>query len=131
MRMALVNSGLEASDIGYLNLHGTATKLNDHMESKAVANVLGSSTPCSSTKPLTGHTLGAAGAIEAALCWLVLTQPGEMKLPPLVWDEIRDPELPKIKIVKRGDLLVKPLCMSNSFAFGGNNVSLIFGVVDD
>lgn len=131
MRMALENSGLDADDIGYLNLHGTATKLNDHMESKAVANVLGASTPCSSTKPLTGHTLGAAGAIEAAICWLVLTQPGEMKLPPHVWDGMADPVLPSIKVVEQNDLLAKPFCMSNSFAFGGNNVSLIFGVVDD
>jgi 3-oxoacyl-[acyl-carrier-protein] synthase-1 len=131
MRMALANAKLEASNIGYLNLHGTATKLNDLMESKAVSKVLGPSAPCSSTKPLTGHTLGAAGAIEAALCWLVLTQPGEMKLPPHLWDEIIDPELPEIKIVKREDILAKPICMSNSFAFGGNNVSLIFGVVDD
>ena len=131
MRMALVNSGLEASDIGYLNLHGTATKMNDHMESKAVANVLGSSTPCSSTKPLTGHTLGAAGAIEAAICWLVLTQPGDIKLPPHVWDGMVDPTLPKVKVVEQGDFLSQPFCMSNSFAFGGNNVSLIFGVIDD
>jgi 3-oxoacyl-[acyl-carrier-protein] synthase-1 len=131
MQKALVDSGLSANDIGYVNLHGTATKLNDLMEARAVADIVGLSTPCSSTKPLTGHTLGAAGAIEAALCWLVLTQPGEMKVPPHLWDGVVDPELSKIRVAGRNDLMTSPVCMSNSFAFGGNNVSLIFGRADD
>ncbi len=131
MRMAIERAKITASRIGYVNLHGTATRLNDSMESKAIAKVLGSSVPCSSTKPLTGHTLGAAGAIEAALCWLVLTQPNEMKTPPHLWDSVNDPDLGKIRIAGREDVLSSPVCMSNSFAFGGNNVSLLFGRTDD
>ncbi len=127
MKHALLDSGLSAGDIGYVNLHGTATRLNDLMEAGAVAEIIGCSVPCGSTKPLTGHTLGAAGAVEAALCWLVLTQRGEMKVPPHLWDGVVDPELSKIRLAGRGDLLASPACLSNSFAFGGNNVSLIFG----
>ena len=68
---ALTNARLEASDIDYINLHGTGTLQNDAMEAKAVHEIFGSDTPCSSTKALTGHTLGAAGALEAAICCLV------------------------------------------------------------
>lgn len=130
MTNALVDAKLTSRDIGYLNLHGTATKLNDQMECKAVSTVLGQELPCSSTKPLTGHTLGAAGAVEAAICCLVLTQMGEMRMPPHLWDGVADPELSPIKIVSNHDVLKKKVCMSNSFAFGGNNVSLIFGGTD-
>ncbi len=130
MRNALLDAGLSAGHIGYVNLHGTATRLNDLMEARAVAETLGVLVPCSSTKPLTGHTLGAAGAVEAALCWLVLTQRGEMRVPPHLWDGVIDPELRPIKLAEQGDLLASPACLSNSFAFGGNNVSLIFGRTD-
>ena len=74
MRMALDDAGLAPGEIAYLNLHGTGTPQNDVMEAAAVARVLGESVPCSSTKPLVGHTLGAAGALEAAFCWLVLAE---------------------------------------------------------
>ena len=127
MRMAMQMAGLSSQDIGYLNLHGTATKLNDLMESHAVARVLGQDVPCGSTKPLTGHALGAAGAIEAAICWLILTQTGRSLLPPHIWDEVLDPDLAPLRVVRRGEHLRSPVCMTNSFAFGGNNVSLIFG----
>ena len=72
MRGALADAGLAPDAIDYLNLHGTGTPLNDKMECLAVERVFGSALPVSSTKPLVGHTLGAAGAIEAAFCWLVL-----------------------------------------------------------
>ena len=72
MRGALADAGLAPEAIAYLNLHGTGTPLNDTMECLAVERVFGSALPVSSTKPLVGHTLGAAGAIEAAFCWLVL-----------------------------------------------------------
>lgn len=127
MRNALTRAGLSADNIGYINLHGTATRLNDLMESKAVAEVFGHEVPCSSTKPLTGHTLGAAGAIEAAFCWLVLTQSEEARIPPHLWDGMADPELARIRIAACDERLGSPICLSNSFAFGGNNVSLIFG----
>ncbi|MDI4659368.1 hypothetical protein K9U41_23565, partial [Xanthobacter autotrophicus] len=69
LQQALQRAGWAADEVDYVNLHGTATGHNDAMESLAVSQVLGNQVPASSTKPLTGHTLGASGAIEAALCW--------------------------------------------------------------
>ncbi len=73
MQEALTRAGVQPADIDYLNLHGTATEQNDAMESRAVADLLGHDVPVSSTKPQTGHTLGAAGAVEAALMVLTMT----------------------------------------------------------
>lgn len=125
MREALDRAGLQPADIGYLNLHGTATPQNDAMESRAVAELFGLSLPCSSTKPLTGHALGAAGAIEAAIAWLAVT--GDGRLPVHHFDGHRDAELPNIDLVAPGQrLAVAPRhVMSNSFAFGGNNATLV------
>lgn len=125
MRRALADAGLSPAQIGYINAHGTATQLNDAMESRAIARVFGSQVPVSSTKPLTGHTLGAAGAVEAAICWHVLHH--QLPLPA----QVNDGELGDIPIslVSPGMALRQPAIMSNSFAFGGNNVSLIFGVL--
>ena len=114
----------------YLNLHGTGTPLNDVMESRAVAQVLGPEVPCSSTKPLVGHTLGAAGAIEAGFAWMLLdaSERGELSLPPHVWDGERDPELAPIRLVGPGEVsppTPRPRVLSNSFGFGGNNCSLV------
>ena len=122
MRKALASAQLSPGQIGYLNLHGTATLHNDAMESLAVASLFPGGVACSSTKPMTGHTLGAAGALEAAFCWLSLTH---RLLPPHVWDGHPDPALPALQWVRSGDSLKKTCLMSNSFAFGGNNVSLI------
>ncbi len=131
MDKALKQAGLQPQDIGYLNLHGTATQHNDAMESLAVSSLFPTNLPCSSTKPMTGHTLGAAGALEAAFCWLSLSADNPSgALPPHVWDGQADPALPPLNWVRPGDhLAVQPLrrLMSNSFAFGGNNVSLIIG----
>lgn len=131
MQQALHNAGVTASQIGYLNLHGTATPLNDAMESLAVHEVFPDGVPCSSTKSLTGHTLGAAGALEAAFCWLTL-RPQNMNrsLPPHMWDGQPDPRLPPLGWTAPGACLAdnRPrYLMSNSFAFGGNNISLIIG----
>jgi 3-oxoacyl-[acyl-carrier-protein] synthase-1 len=92
MAQALAKAGLEPSDIAYINLHGTATPLNDAMESRAVAALFPAATPCSSTKGMTGHMLGATGGVEAAFLWLTLnpaTNPGV--LPPHLWDGHFDP----------------------------------------
>jgi 3-oxoacyl-[acyl-carrier-protein] synthase-1 len=127
MRAALADAGLNSSDIDYLNLHATATQKNDEMESRAVARVFPHGVPVSGTKPLTGHTLGAAGATELAFCWLAL-QHG--LLPPHVWDQAPDPALPLLQTVSIGAGFEKTqgrTCLSNSFAFGGNNASLIIG----
>jgi 3-oxoacyl-[acyl-carrier-protein] synthase-1 len=131
MQKALDNAKLHASDINYLNLHGTATQHNDAMESLAVNALFPEGVPCSSTKPLTGHTLGAAGALEAAFCWLALSPENrDRQLPPHVWDGQADTGLPALRWVTPGDTLQQNSSrrlMSNSFAFGGNNVSLIIG----
>jgi len=131
MNKALGRAQLQATDISYLNLHGTATQHNDAMESLAVAALFPAGAPCSSTKPLSGHTLGAAGALEAAFCWLSLSADNrEHALPPHIWDGQADPQLPALNWVTPGDRLtsIAPrYLMSNSFAFGGNNVSLIIG----
>lgn len=126
MRMALAQAGLTPAQVGYVNLHGTATRLNDAMESQAVHRLFGAEVPCSSTKPLTGHTLGAAGAIEAALACLLLER--ALPLPPQRV-ATADPALAPIRLVSGEVPLAAPRVLSNSFAFGGNNVSLLFGSV--
>ena len=123
MRGALADAGLEAAAIDYLNLHGTGTPHNDAMEAAAVQRVLGGEVPCSSTKPLTGHTLGAAGALEAAFCWLAL-QRGQ--LPPHRYDDVYDEAIAPLRLCNEaaaGQSL--RYAMSNSFAFGGSNCTLI------
>ncbi len=132
MRGALADAGLPPEAIAYLNLHGTGTPLNDKMECLAVERVFGSELPVSSTKPLVGHTLGASGAIEAAFCWLMLDQSdaGVLSLPPHWWDGERDPEIPPLHWVQKGEsalLRSAPRVMTNSFGFGGNNCSLVLG----
>lgn len=125
MRAALTLAGLTPSSIGYINLHGTATDQNDRMESLAVARVFGTAIPCGSTKSLTGHTLGAAGALEAIFCYLTLAR-SDGKLPQHLWDGNPDPQLAPLTGLA-AQFTAAPLnyAMSNSFAFGGNNISLI------
>jgi 3-oxoacyl-[acyl-carrier-protein] synthase-1 len=130
MTAALARAGIEAADIDYINLHGTATLQNDAMESRAVAELFGPKVHVSSTKPFTGHTLGAAGALEAALCWLALQDDNvEGKLPPHLWDGAQDPALPVLNVAAPGARLGRPLrwALSNSFAFGGSNATLVLG----
>ena len=131
MQQALSNARLAPEQIGYLNLHGTATVHNDAMESLAVQAVFPNGVPCSSTKPLSGHTLGAAGALEVAFCWLSLSPDNlEHVLPPHVWDGAADPSEPALQLTAPGARLAagdSRYLMSNSFAFGGNNISLIIG----
>ncbi|WP_166358032.1 beta-ketoacyl-[acyl-carrier-protein] synthase family protein [Pseudomonas akapageensis] len=131
MRKALTRAQLQPWNIDYLNLHGTATAHNDAMESLAVHTLFPEGVACSSTKPMSGHTLGAAGALEAAFCWLTLAADNSrQQLPPHVWDGQQDADLPALKLVKAGECLPAQAprhLMSNSFAFGGNNVCLILG----
>ena len=130
MRRALDDAGLAPDAIAYLNLHGTGTPLNDRMEALATENVFGTRLPVSSTKPLVGHTLGAAGAMEAAFCWLQLdrAEAGRVALPPHWWDGERDQELPPLHLTEKGEEVVcdgPARVMTNSFGFGGNNCTLI------
>lgn len=127
IRAALADAGLDADAVDYVNLHATATRKNDEMESRVTTRVFAAGVSASGTKPMTGHTLGAAGALEAAFCWLALT--GDGRLPPHVWDGDADPALPAVDLVAVGQTLPPGsgrACMSNSYAFGGSNVSLIF-----
>lgn len=126
MTRALARAQVAPAAVDYVNLHGTATPQNDAMESRAVAQVLGLEVPVSSTKPLTAHTLGAAGALEAAFSWLTLTGQGE--LPPHWWDGERDDALPPVRLVAPGEKAARAprVVVSNSFAFGGSNASLVF-----
>lgn len=193
MRQALRSAGIGAQELGYINLHGTGTKLNDAMEARAVAAVTGGAVPCSATKSVTGHTLGAAGALSLAVCYETLVRNanaagdttviatgnanasaagnagpagaqempvggadasaggtgvpaagsaetadgagGSRKtpviLPAQAWDGEYDEELPRLNIIGKGNNRLSPrsgslrYCMSNSFGFGGANVSII------
>jgi 3-oxoacyl-[acyl-carrier-protein] synthase-1 len=123
MQAALHAAGLDAGAIDYINLHGTATPSNDRSESQAVTSVFGATTPGSSTKGATGHTLGAAGALEAVICAIALRN-GFM--PGGVHTTHVDPTLTAhyLRENRRSPL---SRVLSNSFGFGGTNCSLIFG----
>lgn len=127
IQQALARAGMRPGAIDYVNLHGTATPLNDAMESAAVARVLGGEVAVSSTKPLTGHALAAAGAIEAALAWLTLVDNPAGRLPPHWWDGAADPQLPPLHLVTPGERLGRAPrhVLSQSFAFGGSNAALL------
>ena len=131
MRRALEHAQLAPAAIAYINLHGTATSLNDVMEGRAVAEVFGRDTPCSSTKPMTGHLLGAAGAVEAAFLWLMLEpQYATGMVPPHLWDGAADPEIPELNLAPAAYRIGMPdrcAALSNSFAFGGSNAAVILG----
>lgn len=132
MERALADAGISPSDIDYINLHGTGTRLNDAMESVAVHEVFGNGIPASSTKGLTGHTLGASGALEAAFCCLALSERNAERLLPVHrFDGERDPALPEIRLVSPGESSPRlKTCMSNSFGFGGCNVSLVLEKIE-
>ena len=135
MQGALAEAQLQGSQIDYVNLHGTGTPKNDDMEAKAMFNACGSEVLCGSTKGMTGHTLGAAGALEAGICWLLLHDEynPEHKVPANVSDGEVDNSLATINLVNakaNAERTAKnklQTCMSNSFAFGGNNISLVIG----
>jgi len=127
MQRALDMAHISPQEIGYLNLHGTATPQNDAMEIKAVRQVFGNyPVALSSTKHKTGHCLGAAGAIEAFICEQILKDQSWL---PLHQNVEIDPDLADQNYVQ-DTKLKQPIryVMSNSFAFGGSNISLVFGV---
>ncbi|XBS70901.1 beta-ketoacyl-[acyl-carrier-protein] synthase family protein [Acerihabitans sp. KWT182] len=127
--MALEQARLAPGEVGYINLHGTATRLNDRIEAGVIHGIFGDSVPCSSTKHLTGHTLGAAGICEAAICCLLLTR--DLALPPQDFSLCdRDETLPPFGLLSSPARLARPVMLSNSFAFGGNNACLILGITD-
>ena len=123
MRGALAQAALQAGDVDYLNLHGTGTPGNDAAEDMAVAAVFGTALPCSSTKGFTGHTLGAAGGVEAAIAMLAL-QHGFMPAGLNLIDQ--DPALHTHYLRQRREQTLR-VAASNSFGFGGSNACLVFG----
>jgi 3-oxoacyl-[acyl-carrier-protein] synthase II len=124
MTKALDDAELKASDIGYINAHGTSTQLNDKGEAQAAKAVFGENfiTPMSSTKSMTGHLLGAAGAVEALICTYAL-QDGFA--PATINYEAFDPNGDFDMVPNMGRMLILEHAMSNSFGFGGHNASLI------
>jgi 3-oxoacyl-[acyl-carrier-protein] synthase-1 len=127
MRMALEAAGLAPEDIGYLNAHGTATPINDRSEAAAIAAVFGTHrVPVSSTKGVTGHTLGAAGIVEA----IVTAQAIERQaLPPCANWRTTDPAL-DVNLVTQPAAARLRHAISNSFGFGGSNCTLVFSLSD-
>lgn len=121
---ALDDANLKPEDIDYINLHGTGTISNDLMEANAIYKVFGDKIPASSTKPLTGHCLGAAASIEAFICYQILK--GERNLPIHKFDGEYDETLPKINLVtKNTPQKDVKICLSTSFGFGGTNAVVI------
>ena len=126
IQLALDDAGLKAEDIDYINLHGTGTVSNDLMEANAIYKVFRDNVPASSTKPFTGHCLGAAASIEAFICYQILK--GKRNLPIHKYDNEYDENLPKINLVNSNTENKKiNTCMSTSFGFGGTNAVVIMG----
>ncbi|MGM0593510.1 MAG: beta-ketoacyl-[acyl-carrier-protein] synthase family protein [Pseudomonadota bacterium] len=126
MLQALEGAALSPAEIDYINLHGTATPSNDRSEDRAVCRLFGKTPPCSSTKGLTGHTLGAAGITEAVFTLLAI----EHGLLPASANTVeRDPQLAAEIVLETRQAPVR-YAMSNSFGFGGSNCALLFGRVE-
>jgi 3-oxoacyl-[acyl-carrier-protein] synthase-1 len=123
MQDALKMANLQPADIDYINLHGTATQSNDAAEGKTVNYLFGTNIPCSSTKGQTGHTLGAAGGLEAVICALALQ---EGLLPAGLNTKHLDPAVGIDYLLDNREQSISHV-LSNSFGFGGTNCSLIFG----
>ena len=126
MEQALAASGLQASEVSYVSAHGTGTATNDRLETLAVQRVFGDaarSLPISSIKSMIGHTMGAASAIESAVCALAVA---EGKVPPTIHFEEPDPECDLDCVPNQAREMPVEVAMNNAYAFGGNNASVIF-----
>lgn len=126
MRMAIRKAGLTPEDVHYVNAHGTSTELNDKTETKAIKGVFGEHAQklaVSSTKSMIGHTLGAAGALEAVACLLALR---DQIAPPTINYEVPDPECDLDYVPNVARPMPMEVALSNSFGFGGHNATLVF-----
>jgi 3-oxoacyl-[acyl-carrier-protein] synthase-1 len=124
MQLALQRAQLEATQVDYINLHGTGTPTNDAAEDQGVYSLFGAVTPCSSTKGFTGHTLGAAGIMEAGIAMLCIEH-GFM--PQSLNTQTKDPALQTNILLQSRTASVQRV-LSNSFGFGGSNCTLLFGL---
>jgi 3-oxoacyl-[acyl-carrier-protein] synthase II len=127
MKRAMERGGISPRQIGYINAHGTSTPLNDKMETCAIKGILGEQAykiPISSTKSMTGHLLGAAGALEAAICVLVIN---EGIIPPTINLDNPDPNCDLDYVPNKARKARVDVALSNSFGFGGHNSALIIG----
>ena len=130
MKLALQDAKLRLTDVGYINAHGTSTPLNDKSETAAIKTVFGEQAyniPVSSTKSMTGHLLGASGAIEAVFCILAIR---EKVLPPTINYRTPDPECDLDYVPNEPRSASPKHVMSNSFGFGGHNATLVFSQFD-
>jgi 3-oxoacyl-[acyl-carrier-protein] synthase II len=130
MQYALEDAGLKPGDIDYINAHGTSTPLNDPSETTAIKAIFGEKAydiPVSSTKSMTGHLLGAAGAIEAIFCIKAMS---EGVIPPTINYETPDPACDLDYVPNEARKAAVNIAMTNSFGFGGHNATVIFGQVN-
>ena len=126
MRLALIDAGIEATAVDYVNAHGTSTPANDKNETSAIKSALGERAlqiPVSSTKSMTGHLLGGSGGIEAVACVLALTNG---VVPPTINHSTPDPECDLDVVPNEARDQKLDTALSNSFGFGGHNVCLAF-----
>jgi 3-oxoacyl-[acyl-carrier-protein] synthase II len=122
MRTAIADAGLEPGDIVHVNAHGTSTPLNDVAEAATIRSVVGDQVAVTSTKGVTGHSLGAAGAIEAAFTVLAVEH---SVIPPTANLDSQDPDVDVDVVAKAPRDVAIPAAMSNSFGFGGQNAVLV------
>jgi 3-oxoacyl-[acyl-carrier-protein] synthase II len=124
MRAALVDAGVDPGSVGYINAHGTSTPQNDRVETLALKAVFGKKVPpASSTKSMTGHTLGAAGALEATICVQALNA---QRMPPTINQDRPDPDCDLDYVANQPRAATFDAVLTNSFGFGGHNASLVF-----
>jgi 3-oxoacyl-[acyl-carrier-protein] synthase II len=131
MRLALDDSGLIPTDIHYINAHGTSTPLNDKSETAAIKTVFADQAyrvPVSSTKSMTGHLIGAAGAIEAVICVMALR---DQVVPPTINYKTPDPECDLDYVPNQARKVSLHHVMSNSFGFGGHNATIVVSAFPD